>query len=156
MSEKMGSTQPSKPAQARPLPRWAGIAILPLVALVLSGVISAINVGMGPQWVAQWMGAFPLTLVVVPMALALVFVLERLAGPRLQQMGPIAAGVVLSLFSGCLMEAVVSFAVTARNMGFGGNFTALWGQAFLKSLPLGIAISLTMTFIVKPRLQPAG
>lgn len=156
MSEETGSTQPPTPAPAKRLPRWAGIAILPLVALVLSGAISAINVGIGPQWATQWMQAFPLTLVVVPMALALVFLLERLAAARLQKMGAVAAGVVLSLVSGCLMESVVSFAVTARNLGFAGDFIALWGQAFLKSLPLGIAISLTMTFVVKPRLQPAG
>lgn len=156
MTEETSSTQPPKPVQAKHWPRWAGIAILPVVALVLSGAISAINVGVGSQWLAQWMKAFPLTLVAVPMALAMVFLLERLAGPLLRKMGPVAAGMVLALVTGCFMEAVVSFVVTARNMGFGGDFTGLWGQAFLKSLPLGMAISLTMTFVVKPRLQSAG
>jgi len=133
--------------------RWlAPLLVLPCIGLVLSGVITWLNVGWSDDFVARWLRAFATALPVMPVGLALMLVLDRALTPRVRTLPPVSAKILLALLTACVMELLMAAVVTLSNRGPGAGFAPAWAAAFVKSLPVGVLIGLTMAFVVKPRL----
>lgn len=126
--------------------------LMPLIALILSGVITWINLGWVDGFHQRWLLAFVTALPVMPFGLGTMLLLERVIGPRLKALPRVVGGVALSLCTAAVMETFMASAVTLSNQGFGPDFPAQWATAFWRSLPVGVLISLLMGFLIKPRL----
>ena len=145
---------PSGPRAAPPT--WRRLlplfTVMPFIALILSGVITWINLGWVDGFVARWLLAFLTALPVLPLGLITLMTLERVLRPRLRFLPNVMAGVVLALCTATIMETLMASAVTLSNHGLGPDFAAQWATAFWRSLPVGVVIGLLMTFVIKPRL----
>jgi hypothetical protein len=146
-------TRPPVPAT---LPRWRRLlplfTVMPAIALVLSGVITWINLGWVDGFVGRWLKAFATALPVLPLGLITLMALERVLGPRLQSLPRVVAGVVLALCTASVMETLMAGVVTLSNQGVQPDFLAQWAAAFWRSLPVGVLVGLLMTFVIKPRM----
>ena len=129
------------------------ITVLPVIGLILSGLITWLNIGWADDFVARWMRAFFTALPVMPVGLIIMSGLDRVLSPRLAAWPRVAAKVALALCTGLVMEFMMATAVTYSNNGLGAGFIAQWAMAFVKSLPVGVLIGLTMSFLIKPRLD---
>jgi hypothetical protein len=157
---KTSVVMPSAPATPAPSPapgfRWRRLVplftIMPTICLILSGVITWLNLGWVDGFVGRWMRAFATALPVMPLGLLTLVVLERVLGPRLSVWPRVAVQVVLALCAAVVMELLMASAVTLSNQGLSAAFASQWATAFLRSLPAGVVISLVMAFLIKPRL----
>jgi hypothetical protein len=125
---------------------------MPVIALILSGVITWINLGWVDGFVGRWLLAFLTALPVLPLGLITLMTLDRVLRPRLQILPNVMVGVVLALCTATIMETLMASAVTLSNNGLGPDFMTQWATAFWRSLPVGVVIGLLMNFVVKPRL----
>lgn len=140
-------------------PRWRRLlrllrlfTIMPVIALILSGVITWINLGWVDGFVSRWLLAFLTALPVLPLGLITLMTLDRVLRPRLRFLPNMMAGVILALCTATIMETLMASAVTLSNHGLGPDFTSQWTTAFWRSLPVGVVIGLLMNFVIKPRL----
>lgn len=151
----MNNPVPSSGLASHP-PRWRRLlplfTVMPTIALILSGVITWINLGWVDGFAARWMFAFLTALPVLPLGLITLLTLERVLLPRLRLLPKLMAGVVLALCTATVMETLMASAVTLSNHGLGPDFASQWAVAFWRSLPVGVLIGLLMTFVVKPRM----
>lgn len=151
----MNTPVPPPSVRATP-PRWRRLVplftIMSTIALVLSGVITWINLGWVDGFVVRWLQAFVTALPVLPFGFVTLMTLEQLLRPCLRVLPNVMAGVLLALCSAVVMETLMACAVTLSNHGLGQDFTTQWAAAFWRSLPVGVLIGLLMTFVIKPRM----
>jgi FtsH-binding integral membrane protein len=129
------------------------LLILPTIGLLLSGVITWINVGFDANFTAQWMRGFVSALPVMLVAFAFMAVLDRKVQQVFAGQSALARKLILAGCTACMMELLLASAVTLSNRGLAAGFVSAWGAAFLKSLPVGLCVSLFMGFVIKPRLD---
>ncbi len=133
-------------------PPLALLAIMPGIALLLSGIITAINVGVSSNvFFERWLWSFAAALPVLPIALVLATLVEKAFSATLATLSVTAKRIVVSLITACMIEIAIATAVTWSNLGLAFVFSSQWLAAFLQSLPIGLVIALTMNFIIKPR-----
>lgn len=128
------------------------VTVMPAIALVLSGLITWLNLGGGAGFFPRWMQAFATALPVMPLGMLALMGLDRWLGPRLATWPRVPATVLLAVCTAVVMELLLSCVVTLSNHGLGGAFFTQWATAFVRSLPAGFAIGLLMGFVIKPRL----
>ncbi|MDT4859099.1 hypothetical protein FQZ97_935980 [compost metagenome] len=157
---KTSVVMPSAPATPAPSPapgfRWRRLVplftIMPTICLILSGLITWLNLGWVDGFFGRWMLAFVTALPVMPVGLLTLLALDRVLAPRLSAWPRVAVQVVLALCAAVVMELLMASAVTLSNQGLSAAFPGQWLAAFLRSLPAGVVISLLMAFVIKPRL----
>jgi len=59
------------------------------------------------------------------------------------------AGIILGALVPITMGIVMSFIITALNLGFSSNFLQKWGQAYLGALVFGLPLGLIVTPFLK-------
>lgn len=127
--------------------------ILPTIGLLLSGVITWINIGFADDFTVRWMRGFLSALPVMLVAFAFMAVLDRKVQRVFSGQSALVRKLILAACTACVMELLLASAVTLSNRGLAAGFFSAWGAAFLKSLPVGLCISLFMGFVIKPRLD---
>jgi hypothetical protein len=147
----MNSERSLPAAQAKFRPLVAMICILPTIAVFLSGVITVINTGVSGNFGHRWLRAFFSAIPVMVVALGIIGLLEKTLATRFPRMAYRPRQLVTALITACIMESVVSAAVTLSTNGAGPGFTGIWAQAFIKSLPAGLVVSLIMGLVIKPK-----
>jgi hypothetical protein len=140
---------PSPPLWRKVLPMAIALAV---ICLILSGLITWL-LNPGEDFLRRWARSFAISLPVMPFGLALMSVLGRWLGPGLNRHSPVAAKLVLALITACVMEMLMATVVVFTTHMSGHHLLQTWLAAFLKSLPAGILIGITMAFIVKPRME---
>ena len=108
--------------------------------------------GVGPGFFAAWARSFLTTLLVLPFVLASLGFLEKLVVRVLGDIPDFARKLAVALLAACVIETVIALAVTAVGRPLDNTFAANWWLAFSRSLPAGLAISLLMSFYIKPRM----
>ena len=154
---------PAAPATASTRPRAAAspwrrllplLTIAPLIGLLLSGIITWINIGASDRFVQHWLHGFAVALPVMPLGLLVMGAAQKALGPWLARRLPaVAAQVLLAAVTAVVMELMMATVVTLSNRGAGPGFAQAWVQAFVKSLPMGFVVGLLMSFVIKPRLD---
>ncbi len=125
---------------------------LPAAALVLSGIITAINVGAGASdFAVRWLVSFLTALPVFPIALLVAIAVERLLDRFTSSLPTFVKRSLASVISACVIEFCVTTVVTWSNLGTDSLFGPLWLAAFFRSLPFGLTVALVMNFVIKPR-----
>lgn len=151
------------PDQASPsssltsVPRWRRLlpllVVIPSIGLILSGFITWFNVGWVDDFGVRWMRAFVTALPVMPLGLFTMMALDRALSPLMSAWPRTVAKIGLAFCTAVVMELLMASVVTYSNIGLGEGFAAQWAVAFIKSLPIGMVIGLTMSFLIKPRLE---
>ena len=129
------------------------LLILPSIGLLLSGVITWINIGFADDFTAQWMRGFLSALPVMLVAFAFMAALDRKVQQVFAKQNAVVRKLILAACTACMMELLLASAVTLSNRGLAAGFVSAWAAAFLKSLPVGLGVSLFMGFVIKPRLD---
>lgn len=129
------------------------LLILPTIGLLLSGVITWINIGFADDFMVRWMRGFLSALPVMLVAFAFMAVLDRKVQQVFANQNAVVRKLILAACTACMMELLLASAVTLSNRGLAPGFASAWGAAFLKSLPVGLCVSLFMGFVIKPRLD---
>ena len=120
------------PVPAAPVPppaarlRWRRllpmVTVMPAIALVLSGLITWLNLGGGAGFFPRWMQAFATALPVMPLGMLTLMGLDRWLGPRLVTWPRVPATVLLAVCTAVVMELLLSCVVTLSNHGPGAAF----------------------------------
>jgi len=128
------------------------LVIMPTICGVLSGLITWIHVGWAPDFGWRWLKAFSTALPVLPLGLVSMGLLQRAIEPVASHFPAWGVKTVLALGSALVMETLMATAVPFSNHGWSGAFAGQWQVAFVRSLPVGVLIGLTMAFVIRPRL----
>jgi hypothetical protein len=129
------------------------IFILPTVALLLSAFMTWANVGLGAAFPAIWARNFVASLVVLPLILAGIGSLDRVAAALLPRLGLFWRKLLVSLLTACVIESVLALVISLINSPWDASFSRFWWQAFSRSLPVGLVIGLFMGFYMKPKID---
>ncbi len=154
MSTKQFSMTRQTEASSRPL--WARLLpLLPLlvVGLLLSGVITWINLGWREDFFSRWMRAFAVALPVMPIGILLMARVGRQLALWWPDAPVVALRLLLALVTAVVMESLMATVVTLVNRGLTEAFAQQWSQAFVQSLPVGLWVGLTMAFVVRPWIE---
>nr|WP_284150480.1 DUF2798 domain-containing protein [Curvibacter sp. CHRR-16] len=127
------------------------VCILPTIALLLSGLITFINTGLEGDFALRWLKGFITTIPVMFVALGILGLLDKLIIKLMPAMRLLPRQLLTAVIAACIMESIVSAAVTMSTHGAGAGFAAIWAQAVVKSLPAGLVVSLLMGLVIKPR-----
>lgn len=129
------------------------ILILPAVALLLSAFMTWANVGLGDAFPAIWARNFVASLVVLPLILAGIGGLDRVAAALLPRLQPFWRKLLVSLLTACVIESVLALVLSLINSPWDATLPRFWWQAFSRSLPIGVVIGLFMGFYMKPKID---
>lgn len=141
-------------------PTYQKIAILAPIALTISGTLTGvmsyanrdISQSFLQQWGAAWGSAI---LIAMPIGMMSMILIGKLIQKKLSdattQTQNIVTGVVMAL----IMETFMAITTTANQVGFDDFYTssAAWSQNFSAALPFGLAITVLMTLLIKPKLE---
>lgn len=134
--------------------RWLPFGfVLCSICLVVSGLITWLNVGWTDDFATRWMRGVAFALPVVPLGLAIAMGLGRVLGARLTWLPSVMTKMILALLTGCVMELLIAGVVTLSNHGATAGYGSAWWAAFSRSLPVGVVIGLAMAFVIKPWLE---
>lgn len=123
------------------------------IALVLSLVITIVNSGFTPNFAQDWVKGFVVAMIIIPPSLRLI---PHVANGVRWILGDRSIFAIRSAVSICfatMMEGMISFAITLAQYGLNPGWSAVWGTAFVKALPVGLVIGFTMTFLVQPYMM---
>lgn len=134
--------------QALPL-----LLLLPSITLILSAVMAWANVGFGDEFVSRWGRGFVTSLVVLPLILVFIGAVERMVDRVFTSLHWVARKLVVVVLTACTIETVLAIAVTATSHPWDSTFGTAWWMAFSRSLPVGLVISMFMTFYMKPKID---
>lgn len=129
------------------------LLILPTIGLLLSGVITWINIGFAADFQTRWMHGFLSALPAMVVAFAFMAVLDRAVQRAFARQSAVVRKLLLAACTALMMECLLATAVTLSNRGMAPGFAAAWISALLKSLPVGLCVSLLMGFVIKPHLD---
>lgn len=122
------------------------------IALLLSGVITLINHGVTASFATNWARGFVVAFLIIPLAIRLIPVVAAAARRILGNRSLFVIRCAVAIGVAVMMEALIALAVILAQQGLAAGWLALWGTAFVKALPVGLAIGFTMTFLVQPWL----
>jgi Protein of unknown function (DUF2798) len=128
-------------------------AISAMMGLLISAVVTWVQLGFAPDFFDRWWRAAALSIAVMlpsgALVMAGVSVLVRrvLAGRSVW-----AQRSAMALGMGLAMEAVASALSTITNLG-SANFMAHWAHAYLRAAPLALVIGPVMAFVIRPWIE---
>lgn len=144
------SAKSSRPPLRALLP---DLVLLPSVAFILSFIMTWATAGFGPEFAGRWGQGFLTTLVVLPFVLLGLGALEKLLDKFMGGLSWLAQKLMLSVVAACLIETVITLAVTLVGHGLDAGFAGQWWLAFSRALPAGLLIGAFMCFYMKPRMD---
>ena len=93
--------------------------------------------------------------VMAPTGFTAMFLFSKAIDALIPNAADLIKKVITGLLMALVMESVMSATTTANNIGFSDStaYFDTWLNGFIGSLPLGLVIAMSMTFLVKPRLE---
>ena len=122
-------------------------------ALVLSFVITIVNSGFTPNFAQDWIKGFIVAMIIIPPSLRLIPYVASGARKILGDRSLFVIRCAVAICFAAMMEGMISFAITLAQYGLAPGWLAVWGTAFVKALPVGLAIGFSMTFLVQPYMM---
>ncbi|MDX3904235.1 MAG: DUF2798 domain-containing protein [Pigmentiphaga sp.] len=129
------------------------LGIQTLIALLLSAFITVVNYGLEPGFLLNWLKGFVSAMIVIPIALRAMPLIAGFWRRVLGQRPDWLIRITMAITVACLIEGVVSLAITLVQHGPQAGMLTMWGHSFIKALPIGLLIGFTMAFVVMPRIQ---
>ena len=151
------STFTTAPETKRSIPAKITIAlsVMAPVAAILTGVMTWANTGFGGSFLADWGISFLKALfVLMPFALIVMGLLARVIEAALPSVSPLGQNIILGIIMALVMQSLMAVITAGTTAGFGDvqYFVSLWWNALVTSFPVGLAMALVMTTLIRPRL----
>lgn len=131
------------------------VGLISLLGGSLTFVMTWINIGFTHNFIGAWLSSFALCLLIMaPLGGVISFLVNKIVNAILYSRSSFQKNIAFGLMMAVAMESIMSIVTTINLHGFlvFTQFVKLWGATFVTALPLGITISILMTFIIKPRL----
>jgi cyanate permease len=100
------TTSPIRPLRLRAI--LPPLLILPSIGLLLSGVITWINIGFADDFTAQWMRGFLSALPVMLVAFAFMAALDRKVQQKFAKQNAVVRKLILAACTACMMELLLA------------------------------------------------
>lgn len=126
------------------------------IAILLSLVITIVNHGFTSAFFQNWMKGLVVAIIIVPLGICMIPYIAAGARGLLGNRPAVVLQCVVAVCVAAMMECLVSLSVTLAQQGIMPGWMTMWGNAFVKSLPVGLLIGFTMTFIVHPWMKRLG
>lgn len=123
------------------------------IALLLSFAMTAINYGIKGEFFQNWAKGFIVAFIIIPLALRLIPIVARGVRAVIGNRTPFVLRSAVAVCVAVMMESLIALAVTFAQHGLASGWPMVWATTFVKALPLGLLIGVTMTFIVQPHMQ---
>ncbi|WP_146591444.1 DUF2798 domain-containing protein [Puniceibacterium confluentis] len=131
------------------------LSVMAPVVAILTGVMTWANTGFGNAFLADWSVSFlKAVFVLMPFALIVMGLLARVIESALPRVSHLGQNLVLAIFMAFVMQSLMAGITAGTTAGFGDAqyFASLWWNALVTSFPVGLAMPLVMTTLIRPRL----
>lgn len=134
------------------------VSLLAAMLLTLTGLMTAVMTYAGlpdgqrfiDAWLPVWMRA---ALVIAPLGFALMYLMSKAISIVFPNMAAGKQKILLGASMALLMESMMASVTTLQLHGWGAGFGGYWVSILIAALPVAVAMSLAMTFFIKPRLD---
>ena len=135
------------------------IAIIVSFVIAIGGSLTLLmtwkNIGFTDGFMGAWLSSFALcVLCIAPIGGVIAFMINRLVNLVFPRLSSVKKNIVFGLIMAVLMESIMSVVTTMNLHGFMvlKDFIDFWLVTFVSALPAGLAISVLMSLVIKPKL----
>ncbi len=134
------------------------LVVITMVSIMggsLTGLMTYINAGYSPGFFNDWGRSFLGALMVMPAGFLLMGLITRWVGKRMPDSPETTRNLVTGGIMACVMESAMAFATAVNTIGLSdySQFLAGWLEGFLGALPLGLALMVTVSLTIKPKIE---
>ncbi|MBU1294199.1 MAG: DUF2798 domain-containing protein [Gammaproteobacteria bacterium] len=135
------------------------IAIIVSFVIAIGGSLTLLmtwkNIGFTDGFMGAWLSSFALcVLCIAPIGGVIAFMINRLVNLVFPRLSSVKKNIVFGLIMAVLMESIMAVVTTMNLHGFMvlKDFIDFWLVTFVSALPAGLAISVLMSLVIKPKL----
>lgn len=135
------------------------IAVIAAIVIVFGGFLTFLmtwrNIGFSEGFLFSWLTSFALCVVcIAPIGGVISYLVHHLVNYLFPNLTKLGNSLVFGLFMAIIMESIMAIVTTINVHGFiaVAELTVFWLQTFAAALPAGLAISVLMSIMIKPRL----
>ncbi|MGO2512072.1 DUF2798 domain-containing protein [Marinomonas polaris] len=135
------------------------IAIIVSFVIAIGGSLTLLmtwkNIGFTDGFMGAWLSSFALcVLCIAPIGGVIAFMINRLVNLVFPSLSSVKKNIVFGLIMAVLMESIMAVVTTMNLHGFMvlKDFIDFWLVTFVSALPAGLAISVLMSLVIKPKL----
>lgn len=113
------------------------------------------NIGFTDGFIGAWLSSFALcVLCIAPIGGVIAFIINRLVNLIFPSLSSVKKNIVFGLVMAVMMESIMAVVTTINLHGFMliKEFVDFWLATFVSALPAGLAISVLMSLVIKPKL----
>lgn len=113
------------------------------------------NIGFTDGFIGAWLSSFALcVLCIAPIGGVIAFIINRLVNLIFPSLSSVKKNIVFGLVVAVMMESIMAVVTTINLHGFMliKEFVDFWLATFVSALPAGLAISVLMSLVIKPKL----
>ena len=121
-----------------------------------TGIMTWANLGFSETFLASWGRSFlTAMLVMMPIAGLLMVAFTSTVNRLFPGLRVLLQNLLIGLAMSLVMQSIMAVITAANTVGFDnfGLYGASWSNAFLTALPVGIIFAVTLTTVIKPRLE---
>ncbi|RBP81845.1 DUF2798 domain-containing protein [Marinomonas rhizomae] len=135
------------------------IGVIASLVIIIGGFLTLLmtwrNIGFIDGFIVAWLSSFALcVLCIAPIGGGIAFVVNRLVNLIFPALSYVKKNIVFGLVMAVLMESIMAVVTTINLHGFMvlKEFVDFWLATFISALPAGLAISVLMSLVIKPKL----
>lgn len=113
------------------------------------------NIGFTDGFIGAWLSSFALcVLCIAPIGGVIAFIINRLVNLIFPSLSSVKKNIAFGLVMAVMMESIMAVVTTINLHGFMliKEFVDFWLATFVSALPAGLAISVLMSLVIKPKL----
>lgn len=106
-------------------------------------------------FIGAWLSSFALcVLCIAPIGGVIAFIINRLVNLIFPSLSSVKKNIAFGLVMAVMMESIMAVVTTINLHGFMliKEFVDFWLATFVSALPAGLAISVLMSLVIKPKL----
>jgi hypothetical protein len=158
MSNSIRVDQAAGQHKQTPLIKKIGIvfSMMSVVAGTLTGIMTWANLGFSDAFMTSWGRSFVMALVVMmPVAGLLIALIGALVKRALSTLTAFQQNLITGLVASVIMQSLMAVITAFNAVGFSnwGTYLTAWSTAFVTAFPVGLALALILTTLIKPRLE---
>ncbi|WP_137170263.1 DUF2798 domain-containing protein [Marinomonas sp. FW-1] len=135
------------------------IAVIVSLVIAIGGSLTFLmtwrNIGFTQDFMTSWLSSFALCILcIAPIGGVIAFMVNRLVNMLFPSLSSMKQNIVFGLIMAVLMESIMAVVTTVNLHGFLAlkDLINFWIATFMAALPAGLAISVLMSLVIKPKL----
>lgn len=135
------------------------IGVIASLVITFGGFLTLLmtwkNIGFTDGFIGAWLSSFALcVLCIAPIGGVIAFTINRLVTLIFPSFSSVKKNIAFGLVMAVMMESIMAVVTTINLHGFMliKEFVDFWLATFVSALPAGLAISVLMSLVIKPKL----